>query len=153
MGQRMSEDRSHMEVLRELMESQLLGVLGTHHDGEPYTSLVGFAATTDLKHLLFATGRSTRKRANLTADARASMLMDSRTNRPADFTEAAAATAVGVVEEVSEAELAEFDRIFLTKHPHLESFVHSPSCVRLRLRVSVYMVVTHFQHVMELHVD
>jgi putative heme iron utilization protein len=149
----MSEDRSHMDILREMLEGQLLAVLGTHHDGEPYTSLVGFAATADLRHLLFATGRATRKHANLVADARASMLVDSRTNRPADFTEAAAATAVGVVEEVAESELADFDRIFLAKHPHLESFVHSPSCVRLRLRVSVYMVVTHFQHVIELHLD
>jgi putative heme iron utilization protein len=149
----MSNERSHMEVLRELLESQLLGVLGTHHDGEPYTSLVGFAATEDLKHLLFATGKTTRKRANLVADARASILVDNRTNRPADFTKASAATAVGVVEEVSEAEGSEFDRVFLAKHPHLEAFVHSPSCARLRLGVSVYMVVTHFQHVIELHID
>ena len=28
-----------------MLEVQLLSVLGTHHDGEPYTSLVGFAAT------------------------------------------------------------------------------------------------------------
>lgn len=149
----MSEIRSHMEVLREMLESQLLGVLGTHHDGEPYTSLVGFAATEDLKALLFATGRATRKRANLAADSRASMLVDNRRNRPADFTEASAATAVGVVEEVPAAEQAEFDRVFLAKLPHLESFVHSPSCVRLRLRVSTYMVVTHFQHVIELHIE
>jgi len=149
----MSKERSHMEVLRELLESQLLSVLGTHHDGEPYTSLVGFAATEDLKHLLFATGKMTRKRANLVADARASMLVDNRTNCPADFTEASAATAVGVVEEISDAERSAFDRVFLAKHPHLEAFVHSPSCVRLRLEVSVYMVVTHFQHVIELHID
>jgi len=128
-------------------------VLATHHDGEPYTSLVGFAVTQDLKHILFATGRTTRKRANLVGDARASMLVDNRTNRPADFTEASAATAVGVVEEVSDEGRLEFDRIFLAKHPHLESFVHSPSCVRLRLEVSVYMVVTRFQHVIELHID
>jgi putative heme iron utilization protein len=149
----MNDDRSHMEILRELLEGQLLGVLGTHHEGEPYTSLVGFASTPDLKQLFFATGRSTRKHANLVADARASILVDNRTNRPADFTEAAAATAVGVVEEVGESERAEFDRIFLAKHPHLESFVRSPSCVPLMLRVSVYMVVAHFQHVIELHID
>lgn len=149
----MNDDRSHMEVLREMLGSQLLGVLGTHHEGEPYTSLVGFAATDNLEHLLFATGRATRKHTNLGDDSRASMLIDTRTNRPADFTEAAAATAVGVVEKVAETENEEFDRIFLAKHPHLEDFVRSPSCVRLCLRVSVYMVVTHFQHVIELHVD
>lgn len=149
----MNTGLSHMESLRTLLETQYLGVLATHHGGEPYSSLVGFAATPDLKQLLFATGRATRKHANLVADARASMLVDNRTNRPADFTEASAATAVGVVEEVSEAESSEFDRIFLAKHPHLEAFVHSPSCVRLRLGVSVFMVVTHFQNVVELHID
>lgn len=149
----MSDDRSHMEALREMLDHQLLGVLGTHHGGEPYTSLIGFAATADLKHLFFATGRATRKHANLAADARASILVDTRTNRPVDFTEAAAATAVGVVEEVANSEREDFDRVFLAKHPHLESFVRSPSCVRLRLRVSVYMVVARFQHVIELHID
>ncbi len=142
-----------MEILRDLLESQLLGVLGTQHDGEPYTSLVGFVATPDLKQLLFATGRSTRKLANLVTDSRASMLVDNRTNRSSDFTEASAATAVGVVEQVGGEERAEFERLFLGKHPHLESFVRSPSCVSLRLRVSVYMVATHFQHVIELHID
>ena len=142
-----------MEILRDLLESQLLGVLGTQHDGEPYTSLVGFVATPDLKQLLFATGRSTRKLANLVTDSRASMLVDNRTNRSSDFTEASAATAVGVVEQVGGEERAEFERLFLSKHPHLESFVRSPSCISLRLRVSVYMVATHFQHVIELHID
>ena len=112
-----------MEILRDLLESQLLGVLGTQHDGEPYTSLVGFVATPDLKQLLFATGRSTRKLANLVTDSRASMLVDNRTNRSSDFTEASAATAVGVVEQVGGEERAEFERLFLGKHPHLESFV------------------------------
>ena len=149
----MTHDPTHLKILRELLTGQLLGVLGTHHDGEPYTSLVGFAATPNLSGLLFATGRATRKHANLVADARASMLVDNRTNRPADFTEAAAATAVGLVEEISADDRPLFDEIFLAKHPHLESFVRSPSCVPLRLQVSTYMVVTRFQHVIELHFD
>jgi nitroimidazol reductase NimA-like FMN-containing flavoprotein (pyridoxamine 5'-phosphate oxidase superfamily) len=149
----MSSDQSHMEILRKLLETQLLGVLGTQRSGEPYTSLVGFVATPDLKFLLFTTGRSTRKRANLVSDARASLLVDNRRNEAADFTEASAATAVGVVEEVDEEERPEFERLYLAKHPQLESFVRSPSCVPLRLRVSVYMVVAQFQHVIEIHVD
>jgi len=146
-------DPSHFEILRELLAEQLLGVLGTHHEGEPYTSLVGFVATDDLRSLLFATGRQTRKAANLAADRRASMLVDSRTNSPTDFTEASAATAVGVVEEIGPEERPEMERVFLAKYPYLESFVRSPSCAMLRLRVSVYMVVTRFQHVIELRFD
>jgi hypothetical protein len=149
----MTHDPSHLEILRELLSGQLLGVLGTHHDGEPYTSLVGFAATDDLASLLFVTGRQTRKHDNLSADARASMLIDNRTNRPADFTEASAATAVGTVEEIADDDRPAFEALFTAKHPHLESFVRSPSSALLRLRVSVYMVVTRFQHVIELHFD
>ncbi|MGD8439255.1 MAG: pyridoxamine 5'-phosphate oxidase family protein [Holophagae bacterium] len=149
----MTHDPSHLEILRDLLAGQLLGVLGTHHGGEPYTSLVGFAASDDLASLFFATGRQTRKHDNLVADARASMLVDNRTNTPADFTEASAATAVGTVDEITPDQRPEFDRVFLAKHPHLDSFVRSPSCVPLRLRVSVYMVVTRFQHVIELHFD
>ena len=33
-----------------------------------------------------------------------------------------------------EQERPDFERLFLAKHPHLESFVRSPSCVLLRLR-------------------
>jgi len=33
------EQSGHMAILRELLETQLLAVLGTHHEGEPYTSL------------------------------------------------------------------------------------------------------------------
>lgn len=142
-----------MEILRDLLETQLLGVLGTQHDGEPYTSLVGFAATADLKILLFATGRSTRKLENLSADARASMLVDNRTNRAADFTGAAAATAIGTVEEIGNEERLGLEQTFLGKHPQLESFLKSPSCAFLQLRVSTYMVVTQFQHVIELQID
>ncbi len=149
----MTGERSHMAILRELLDSQLLGVLGTQHEGEPYTSLVGFATTSDLKEILFTTGRSTRKLQNLAGDARASMLIDNRRNRVADFTEASAATAVGVVEEIAEEDRAEFERLYLAKHPQLEAFVRSPSCIQLRLKVSVYMVVAQFQHVLELHID
>jgi hypothetical protein len=149
----MSHDPNHLEILRELLDGQLLGVLGTHRDGEPYTSLVGFAVTDDLRSLLFTTARSTRKHSNLVADARASMLIDNRTNSPADFTSASAATAVGVVEEISADARDAFERVFLSRHPHLQAFVRSPSCALLRLRVSVYMVVTQFQHVIELHLD
>lgn len=147
------ERHGHMAILRELLETQLLAVLGTHHEGEPYTSLVGFAASPDLKLLYFATGRATRKRANLAADARASMLIDNRRNHPADFSDAAAATAVGTVEEVEGPARAEFERVFLAKHPQLTDFVAAPSCAAMRLRVATYLVVTHFQHVIELHVE
>jgi len=139
-------------IVRRLLDGQLLAVLGTHHAGAPYTSLVAFAATEDLRSLLFATSRATRKWANLTDDARASMLIDSRTNRAEDFADAAAVTVLGVVEEVTGEERPAFLEVFLAKHSHLTDFTAAPTCALLRLNVETYILVTRFQHVVELHV-
>jgi len=137
--------------LHRLFQQQKLGVLSTHNRGEPYASLVAFAATDDLKQLVFATPRATRKFSNMTADARAAMLIDSRSNRASDFRRSMAATAVGAVREIRKARNSRLLRLYLEKHPHLHDFVHSPSCAVLRLDVKSYYVVDRFQHVMELH--
>lgn len=148
----MEPDDRPSATVRRLLDEQLLAVLGTHHNGAPYTSLVAFAATEDLRHLLFATSRATRKWANLADDARASMLIDSRTNRAEDFADAAAVTVLGVVEEVTDNGRSAFLEVFLAKHPHLADFTAAPSCALLRLKVETYILVTRFQHVVELHV-
>ena len=144
---------SHAQVLRNLLASQLLGVLSTHGESGPYASLVAFAASEDLRSILFTTARSTRKAANLAQDDRAAMLIDNRSNDPTDFADAAAATAVGRVVEVRDAERAAEASIFVARHPYLDRFVDSPTCLLLRLEVERYLVVTRFQHVMELRVD
>lgn len=146
----MAHGSEHLQILRELLDGQLLGVLGTHHDGEPYSSLVAFAATGDLTRLVFVTGRATRKFSYLSDDARASFLVDNRSNRPRDFAAAAAATAVGVVEELHGTAAEEASRLFLARHPQLAAFVHAPTSVILRLSVARYQVVVRFQDVVEI---
>ena len=86
--------------LRELFRHQRLGVLSTHNHGQPYTSLVAFNSSEDLKCLYFATTRSTRKYANLSADPRVAMLIDNRSNSASDFKRAVAVTATGIAGEV-----------------------------------------------------
>lgn len=139
--------------LRQLFDKQKLAVLSTHHQGQPYASLVAFAATDDLRQIVFATPRATRKFSNITADARAAMLVDSRSNKVSDFRRSMAATAVGTVGEVRKTKVSRLIRLYLDKHPHLSDFVRSPSCAVLRLEVGSYYAVDRFQHVMELHVN
>jgi hypothetical protein len=127
-------------------------VLATQQKGQPYASLVAFAATPDLKELLFATARSTRKFANLTQDSRVSLLVDSRSNRDADIHQAVAVTVIGTAVEVEEMDRGGCLGIYLGKHPHLEEFVKAPSCALIRVRVDSYNLVSRFQKVMELHV-
>jgi len=140
-------------LIAELLNNQSLGVLATSAAGHPYTTLVGFAATDDLREILFATHRSTRKFANLNGDERVSLLIDNRTNRADDFRRAAALTAIGTAQEVG-AERRDGSRsLFLEKHPMLKEFVNSPGCALCRIKVKRYSLVQRFQDVMELDLD
>ncbi|MBS3756901.1 MAG: pyridoxamine 5'-phosphate oxidase family protein, partial [Desulfobacterales bacterium] len=106
-------------ILEHLLKSQNLAVLATQNHGQPYTSLVAFAGSEELKALYFVTGQATRKYANLTGDPRAAMMIDNRSNAPADIADAMAATATGSVDMLSENEQVTLLNIYLQKHPHL----------------------------------
>ena len=148
-------NRSHkiQQRLRELFESQQLAVLATHRSGQPYANLVAFYATEDLKHLFFVTPRTTRKFENLIADSRVSLLVNSSTNQTADFHRAVSVTVVGNASEVVGTERQPILERYLQKHPHLEDFVHSPSCALVRVSAKSYFMVQNFQHVLELHLN
>jgi nitroimidazol reductase NimA-like FMN-containing flavoprotein (pyridoxamine 5'-phosphate oxidase superfamily) len=109
----MNETPELLAVIRNLVESQKLAVLATQNHGQPYSNLIAFAATTDLKYLLFATTRATRKYANLMADPRVAMLVDNRKNDVSDFAEAAALTALGKAWELHGVERQRFLEVYL----------------------------------------
>jgi nitroimidazol reductase NimA-like FMN-containing flavoprotein (pyridoxamine 5'-phosphate oxidase superfamily) len=145
----LKEKQQIKQILNELFISQKLAVLGTHQAGQPYGSLVAFAATSDLRNLVFATTRATRKFANLRSDPRVSMVLDNRSNRVADFRKAVAATALGRAGEVRGKEREKLAGLYLVKHPHLKDFLNSPTCALVKMRVEVYYVVWRFQNVFE----
>ena len=149
----MESDDRRRERLKALLESQRLAVLATHREGQPYGSLVSFVATEDMKQVLFATTRSTRKYENLTADARVALLIDNRSNQDSDIHEATAVTATGRAEEIEGADKERFLRLYLERHPYLRDFVNSPTCALLRVRVETYYLVNRFQEVTELHAE
>jgi nitroimidazol reductase NimA-like FMN-containing flavoprotein (pyridoxamine 5'-phosphate oxidase superfamily) len=147
----MIELENHKADLISFFGSQPLAVLATHNKGQPYGSLVAFAATQDLDYLVFSTTRSTRKFANLSADPRVAMVIDNRSNHPSDLRFARAVTATGRAEEIPKDTSKDFLGVYLNKHPHLEDFVSSPSCALIKIRVEVYYLVTRFQNVVEIH--
>lgn len=138
-------------IVGNLLSSQKLAVLSTFGNEQPYASLIAFAATDDLKHIIFATTRATRKYANLFSESKAALLIDNRTNKEKDFSYAVAATALGRAEEAKELQRKSFEEIYIRKHPYLEEFVSSPSSALLVVRVEKYYVVSRFQNVQELH--
>jgi nitroimidazol reductase NimA-like FMN-containing flavoprotein (pyridoxamine 5'-phosphate oxidase superfamily) len=139
-----------LALIRELLESQRLAVLSTQDHGQPYCNIIAIAATDDLKNLLFATTRATRKYANLMADPRVAVLVDNRKNAPSDFADAAAVTALGKAWELQGAERQRFLKVYLARHPYLEEFVAAPTCALLRIKVDRYIAVSRFQDVREI---
>ncbi len=139
------------KIVQNLLNSQRLAVLSTVMSGSPYSNLIAFAVTDDLKDIFFATTRATRKFANLTAEPRVSLLMDNRSNQETDFGEASAVTVLGTAEEVLGPERERHLQLYLKKHPYLEEFVTAPTCALIRVKVEKYIMVTQFQEVREIY--
>lgn len=149
----MNRDASVKEAIHELLRQQQLGVLSTMDDEAPYASLVAFAVSDDDRCLYFATPRATRKFANITANAGVALLVNNSVNLPEDFHRAKAVTAVGIARALPDERLDAARSHYLEKHPYLESFAHSPSCVFLEIRVRRYILVERFQNVSEYRID
>ena len=109
MTKKTDEDRLR-KAIRSLLESQYFAVLSTKGETHPYCSLVGFVATADMSHIVFATMKATRKFRNLSADAFVSLLIDNRTNRIEDLKDASALTVLGEVCDIETPLMESTDR-------------------------------------------
>lgn len=135
--------------LTEILAGQPLAVLATCQQGQPYCSLVAVAAEADFTGLLLATPRDSQKYLNIQAEPRVSLLIDNRSHRPRDFQHAAAVTALGPAAEVDKSARADLLEQYIAVQPNLENFVRSAETALVRVAVRRYVVVRHFQDVVE----
>ncbi len=149
----MNRDKLTRNAVHNLLRQQKLGVLSTVGENGPYASLVAFAVADDDHRLFFVTPRATRKFANISANAQVALLVNNSINNPEDFHKAAAVTAVGIATPVSLPELETIREQYLTKHPYLEEFSHSPSCEFIAISVERYILVERFQNVTEYRIN
>lgn len=133
--------------VRTLLASQRFAALSTQEKDHPYMSLVAFAETGDLRTIVFATTRATRKYGNILAKSGVALLVDNRSNEVADIREAKAVTIIGTACEVSESLRERLDRVYLEKQPHMEEFLSSPTTALIKVDVESYIVVSRFQNV------
>ena len=136
-------------TLRALLQSQRFAVLATDDHGQPFTSLMAFAATEDLRHLVVLTEQTTRKYANLRSNPRVALLIDDRENKGSDTEESVVVTAIGEAQELDRDAGAPLLGLFLARHPYLAAFADSPSCAIVRVNVSSYQLVSRFQQIVE----
>ena len=133
--------------IQELLKSQRLAVLATQADGQPYASLVAFAASDNLKNMMFITPKDTRKFAQILSNPRVAVLINSGMNHPKDFERAISATAVGRAQEASASEKDDLRDLFLVKHPNLQDFADDPKSVLVKITVQSIYLVKNFQEV------
>ena len=145
----MKAELSLKEKLKTLFISQKLGVLATQQKKNPYTSLVAFAFSGDMKQIVFATHRETRKFANIISNPCVSFFIDNRSNRVIDFRKAIGVTVLGSVRQIHKNKNSKLMKLYLNKHPHLDSFLDSQSCAFLCIDVKSFYVVEKFQNVTE----
>jgi nitroimidazol reductase NimA-like FMN-containing flavoprotein (pyridoxamine 5'-phosphate oxidase superfamily) len=129
----------HEELLREILGRQYFAALNTLRQGLPYSNLVSFAITDDLRSLVFVTGRNTQKYRNIQENHNISLLIDSRTNTPSDTSDAIAITVVGTAREETD-DKSILQDILLARHPQLRHFVEAPDSAIMLVTVQEYII-------------
>lgn len=145
-------DQVMQERIHALLSSQPLAVLSTQRNGQPYSSLMAFAYTDDLREIIVATGNSTRKHQNIIEESRVSLLVDNRSNSEEDFHAAAALTVLGVASCMAADERLAYEELYLKRHPYLQEFLAALSTTLFKIEINHYLLATRFQSVMEYHI-
>jgi uncharacterized protein YhbP (UPF0306 family) len=143
-----SEPRALRDQIRALLDGQPFAVLCTQGGGQPYGSLVAYAASDDLLAVTFATPVATRKYRLLCECQQVALVVDSRSQHPAALMQVEAITATGRAAQLQPG--PEFDRwaaLLIARHPQLKSFVAAPSSALFRIDIVRYLYVTRFQEV------
>jgi len=136
--------------IRNLCEEESFAVLATQGAGEPYTSLIGFAASRDLKYLVFATPRQTRKFTLLEENRNVSLLIDNRAHQLKSLNQISALTVTGqVIFTFDPEEIEKWRELLIQKHPYLDSFIRSETTALVVVEVFRYFYVRRFQEVFE----
>ncbi|MFC1914528.1 pyridoxamine 5'-phosphate oxidase family protein [Chloroflexota bacterium] len=128
-----------MQLLKDMIVTQYFAVLNSVGEGQPYSNLVAFAITDDLKALVFVTDRNTRKYRNIKENNNISLLIDNRTNQPSDITQAIAITVIGTAREELDNK-SNLQAVLLKRHPHLQQFVDDSNNALILVRISEYII-------------
>ena len=132
--------------LKALNKTQHFGVLATSDRGKPYTSLISFAMTPDLKRLIFATPKDTSKYKNIMNTKEVAILIDNRSSTRKNLMATEAVTIVGTARPVRRGRIRdELSGIYLKKHPDLEEFIESDTTALIAVEAIQCIHVGKFQ--------
>jgi nitroimidazol reductase NimA-like FMN-containing flavoprotein (pyridoxamine 5'-phosphate oxidase superfamily) len=123
--------------MKALVKAKDICVLATEADNMPHCSLMAYAANDDASEVYMVSYRNTKKYRNLLANARVSLLIDTRDEdlgerRP----NAQALTVAGQFQPITDARLGDSARAcLLERHPHLRTFTDDPDAAVFAIKL------------------
>jgi nitroimidazol reductase NimA-like FMN-containing flavoprotein (pyridoxamine 5'-phosphate oxidase superfamily) len=117
------------------MEAQRFAVLATMSNQQPYSNLVAFAVSDDLRQIVFTTNRDTQQYRNILSNNKITLLIDNRSNSLSDFTRALAITVLGVASELNGDNSDKLVQSYLYKHPSLGEFLQRLDIAIIKVRI------------------
>ena len=139
-----------LERLSAMDKDQLHAVLATESDGQPYTSMIAFALSSDKKGIVFITPQRTRKYKNILKNNHVSLLIDTRSNTEKDYMSAESLTILGNAFPVRKGgKWSELTKVLIRKHPKLNEIIHSAETKLIFVKINQCIHVTRFQTVSE----
>ena len=148
LGRDEDDGRQVVDEIRELCENQPFAVLATQGGGQPYTNLISYAVSEDLKHLVFSTPSQTRKFSLIVKNKRVSLMIDNRADQPESINLIRAVTVTGRARPLEEPQEVEtWSGLLLKKHSYLDKFVQAPSSSLILVDIIRFFYVRRFQEV------
>ena len=111
--------------------------------------LVSFVSSDDLKTIIFATLKESRKYENIQENKKVSILIGSQKNIIEDYKDAKALSFYGIVKKISNKQSSEYKKLYLRKHPHFAEFLSDPQCELMAIKVKKITLSMRFQEVRE----
>jgi nitroimidazol reductase NimA-like FMN-containing flavoprotein (pyridoxamine 5'-phosphate oxidase superfamily) len=146
----LNKEKTLEKAIREMCEGESFAVLATQGSGQPYTSLIGYATSEDLTHLVFATPKQTRKYALLEKNNQIALLVDNRSSQPDSINDLCALTIIGKGKILStEEEKNHWGNLLTNKLPYFRDFLASLDTAIIVVEVNQYLYVRKFQEVSE----
>jgi uncharacterized pyridoxamine 5'-phosphate oxidase family protein len=139
-------DKNQKDILTHLLNTQKFGVIATNDKTIPYTNLVSFECTKDLKNIFFTTLRNTKKYENILKNSKISILVDNRDNKGSDIKNAIVASAIGSANEIVENK-DKYKKLLLEKHPYLSDFINSSDSTIININIDKYIFVSGLKKV------
>ena len=136
--------------LKLLNKTERHAVLATVFSGKPYTSIIAFSLTKDMKGAIFATPKNTRKYRNLIKNNHVALLIDNRKNTDRDYAGAESVSILGTAKPVRRGKRwQELSHILIKKHPALKKFIQAQNTAIVLVEAKRCVHVSQFQMVSE----